>query len=94
MLSQSLVIVGCFEIVRKSYAYSSKAADIEKALTINQNGQEVEEWLELANGCICCSVKYALSPISLPENPITYLPPNQRLRRKCHRIPYGTSRRF
>ncbi|MCJ1303540.1 hypothetical protein MMC08_006350 [Hypocenomyce scalaris] len=33
------------------------SADIEKALTINQDGQEVEEWLELANGCICCSVK-------------------------------------
>jgi len=33
------------------------SADIEKTLTVNQNGQEVEEWLELANGCICCSVK-------------------------------------
>lgn len=27
-------------------------------MTINQNGQEVTEWLELGNGCICCSVKY------------------------------------
>ncbi|KAI9750883.1 MAG: hypothetical protein M1815_001540 [Lichina confinis] len=26
------------------------AADIEKALTINQDGQQVQEWLELANG--------------------------------------------
>ncbi|KAI9704737.1 MAG: hypothetical protein M1836_006517 [Candelina mexicana] len=33
------------------------SSDIEKALTINNNGQQVEEWLELANGCICCSVK-------------------------------------
>ena len=33
------------------------ATDIEKALTINQDGQEVQEWLELGNGCICCSVK-------------------------------------
>ncbi|KAI9732639.1 MAG: hypothetical protein M1834_003975 [Cirrosporium novae-zelandiae] len=33
------------------------SVDIEKSLTINQNGQEVEEWLELANGCLCCSVK-------------------------------------
>ncbi|KAI9798789.1 MAG: hypothetical protein M1833_004619 [Piccolia ochrophora] len=33
------------------------SADIEKALTVNQDGQQVEEWLELANGCICCSVK-------------------------------------
>ncbi|MCJ1308273.1 hypothetical protein MMC25_001926 [Agyrium rufum] len=33
------------------------AADIEKAMTVNQDGQEVQEWLDLANGCICCSVK-------------------------------------
>lgn len=33
------------------------SADIEKALTVSQNGQQVEEWLELANGCICCSIK-------------------------------------
>ncbi|KAI9804513.1 MAG: hypothetical protein M1825_001412 [Sarcosagium campestre] len=33
------------------------SADIEKALTINNRGEQVEEWLELANGCICCSLK-------------------------------------
>ena len=33
------------------------AADIEKSLTVNKDGEQVEEWLELANGCICCSVK-------------------------------------
>ncbi|KAI9779256.1 MAG: hypothetical protein M1839_007508 [Geoglossum umbratile] len=33
------------------------SADIEKALTVSKDGQQVEEWLELANGCICCSVK-------------------------------------
>lgn len=33
------------------------AADIEKSFTVNKDGQKVEEWLELANGCICCSVK-------------------------------------
>jgi G3E family GTPase len=37
------------------------AADIEKSLTVSQEGQQVEEWLELANGCICCSVKYEIS---------------------------------
>ncbi|KAI9882121.1 MAG: hypothetical protein M1823_006134 [Watsoniomyces obsoletus] len=36
------------------------SADIEKALTINQDGQKVQEWLELANGCICCSVKFVI----------------------------------
>ncbi|KAI9889860.1 MAG: hypothetical protein M1814_004695 [Vezdaea aestivalis] len=33
------------------------SADIEKALTVNKDGQQVEEWLELANGCLCCSAK-------------------------------------
>ncbi|KAG0636395.1 hypothetical protein HOY80DRAFT_925830 [Tuber brumale] len=33
------------------------SSDIEKSLTIQKDGQQVEEWLELANGCICCSVK-------------------------------------
>ncbi|KAK3379913.1 CobW/HypB/UreG, nucleotide-binding domain-containing protein [Lasiosphaeria ovina] len=31
--------------------------DIEKSLTVNKNGEAVEEWLEVGNGCICCSVK-------------------------------------
>jgi len=39
------------------YLTCSTALDIEKSLTVNQNGQQVEEWLEVGNGCICCSVK-------------------------------------
>ncbi|KAK4165896.1 CobW/HypB/UreG, nucleotide-binding domain-containing protein [Cladorrhinum sp. PSN259] len=31
--------------------------DIEKSLTINKDGESVEEWLDVGNGCICCSVK-------------------------------------
>ncbi|KAI1386346.1 cobW-domain-containing protein [Hypoxylon trugodes] len=31
--------------------------DIEKSLTINKEGEQVEEWLDVGNGCICCSVK-------------------------------------
>ncbi|OTB08096.1 hypothetical protein M426DRAFT_317201 [Hypoxylon sp. CI-4A] len=31
--------------------------DIEKSLTINKGGEQVEEWLDVGNGCICCSVK-------------------------------------
>ncbi|KAL4807402.1 CobW/HypB/UreG, nucleotide-binding domain-containing protein [Aspergillus unguis] len=31
--------------------------DIEKPMTVNKDGQEVTEWLEVGNGCICCSVK-------------------------------------
>ena len=34
------------------------AIDIEKSLTVNKSGEKVEEWLEVGNGCICCSVKY------------------------------------
>jgi G3E family GTPase len=34
------------------------AADIEKSLTVNRDGQEVQEWLDVANGCICCSVRW------------------------------------
>ena len=33
------------------------STDIEKSLTVNQNNEAVSEWLDLANGCICCSVK-------------------------------------
>ncbi|KAF7198426.1 COBW domain-containing protein 1 [Pseudocercospora fuligena] len=33
------------------------STDIEKSLTVNQGDQQAEEWLDLANGCICCSVK-------------------------------------
>ncbi|KAI6709479.1 cobW/HypB/UreG [Diplocarpon mali] len=31
--------------------------DIEKSLTVNKGGEQVEEWLEVGNGCICCSVR-------------------------------------
>lgn len=33
------------------------AVDIEKSLTVNQGEERVEEWLEVGNGCLCCSVK-------------------------------------
>lgn len=36
---------------------TSAALDIEKSLTVNQGDDRVEEWLEVGNGCICCSVK-------------------------------------
>ena len=32
-------------------------ADIEKSLTVSQDDQQSQEWIPLANGCICCSVK-------------------------------------
>lgn len=31
--------------------------DLEKSLTVSENGSLAEEWLELRNGCLCCSVK-------------------------------------
>lgn len=33
------------------------ALDIEKSLTVSKGDEKVEEWLEVGNGCICCSVK-------------------------------------
>jgi G3E family GTPase len=39
------------------------ASDIEKSLTVSKDGQQVEEWLELGNGCICCSVKYLFTAV-------------------------------
>ncbi|KAJ5243304.1 uncharacterized protein N7469_001631 [Penicillium citrinum] len=33
------------------------STDIEKPLTVNKGGEEVTEWMEVGNGCICCSVK-------------------------------------
>ncbi|KAJ1967139.1 hypothetical protein IWQ62_002035 [Dispira parvispora] len=33
--------------------------DVEKSLTVGQGGELVEEWLELRNGCLCCTVKDA-----------------------------------
>lgn len=30
---------------------------MEKSLAVGQSGEMFEEWLELRNGCLCCSVK-------------------------------------
>ena len=30
---------------------------VEKSLAVGQSGELYEEWLELRNGCLCCSVK-------------------------------------
>lgn len=39
--------------------YTLTASDIEKPLTVNEeDGQKVTEWMDVGNGCICCSVKY------------------------------------
>ncbi|KAI9189113.1 hypothetical protein H9P43_000541 [Blastocladiella emersonii ATCC 22665] len=31
--------------------------DMEKSLSVAEGGQKAEEWMELGNGCLCCSVK-------------------------------------
>ncbi|PTB80355.1 cobW-domain-containing protein [Trichoderma longibrachiatum ATCC 18648] len=36
---------------------NGKPVDIEKSLTVSQGDKRVEEWLEVGNGCLCCSVK-------------------------------------
>ena len=45
------------QLSRSPNRFFHPAADVEKALTVTQDGQETQEWLELANGCICCSIK-------------------------------------
>ncbi|KAH3694870.1 hypothetical protein DPMN_082311 [Dreissena polymorpha] len=30
---------------------------IEKSMSVGSDGERYEEWLELRNGCLCCSVK-------------------------------------
>ncbi len=30
---------------------------MEKSMSVGQEGELFEEWLELRNGCLCCSVK-------------------------------------
>lgn len=47
------------------------ALDIEKSLTVNKGGEQVEEWLEVGNGCICCSVKYVLNVRQPPTTVLT-----------------------
>lgn len=38
----------------------STGSSIEKSMSVGQGGELYEEWLELRNGCLCCSVKYVL----------------------------------
>jgi hypothetical protein len=37
---------------------------IDQAMNVGMGGEVVEEWLELKNGCLCCTVKY-VSPLAL-----------------------------
>jgi G3E family GTPase len=31
---------------------------VEKSMSVGSKGELYQEWLELRNGCLCCSVKY------------------------------------
>lgn len=33
---------------------------LEKSISVGSEGALYEEWLELRNGCLCCSVKYVV----------------------------------
>ncbi|KAG2466805.1 CBWD2 protein, partial [Polypterus senegalus] len=37
--------------------HKAKGSALEKSLAVSQDGELYEEWLELRNGCLCCSVK-------------------------------------
>ncbi|XP_033636780.1 COBW domain-containing protein 1-like [Asterias rubens] len=34
-----------------------EGSSVEKSMSVGQSGELYEEWLELRNGCLCCSVK-------------------------------------
>lgn len=34
-----------------------EGSSVEKSISVGQSGNLVEEWLELRNGCLCCSVR-------------------------------------
>ncbi|EPS37400.1 hypothetical protein H072_8879 [Dactylellina haptotyla CBS 200.50] len=57
LLSLALLLLKRFCEYFSSFWKRDTAADIEKSLTVSQEGQLVEEWLELNNGCLCCTVK-------------------------------------
>lgn len=39
------------------YVEFGNTSDVERSLTVSDGDQRAEEWLDLQNGCICCSVK-------------------------------------
>jgi len=53
-------------------------ASLEQSLSVGQQGKLTEEWLELRNGCLCCTVKYA-TPAGLvaPRTAAAHLGPHR-----------------
>uniref|UniRef100_A0A8C5WAH6 CobW C-terminal domain-containing protein n=1 Tax=Microcebus murinus TaxID=30608 RepID=A0A8C5WAH6_MICMU len=45
---------------------------VEKSLAVSQGGELYEEWLELGNGCLCCSVKVRTNHVSQFEGMLLY----------------------
>ena len=44
--------------MRLDYSSTCFSGDsIEKSMSVGKDGEKYEEWLELRNGCLCCSVK-------------------------------------
>ena len=39
------------------FSFVSAGSAMEKSMSVGQEGELYEEWLELRNGCLCCSVK-------------------------------------
>lgn len=52
----NLVKVSGDKVLCSHVIYAAGSA-IEKSLAIGEEGELYEEWLELRNGCLCCSVK-------------------------------------
>ena len=52
--------------------YATTGSAIEKSLAIGEEGELYEEWLELRNGCLCCSVKWWVLCHLVYNNVINY----------------------
>jgi len=43
-----------FAVIQNEFG---EAVNLEGAMTIGKNAEKAQEWLELPNGCVCCTVK-------------------------------------
>lgn len=44
-------------VILNEFGNTANIPEVKKSLTVNEGADAATEWLDLANGCICCSVK-------------------------------------
>jgi G3E family GTPase len=40
---------------------------LERAMVIGKDGERVSDWMELPNGCVCCTVKFVDDVVSVTK---------------------------